>query len=127
MVRTTRLYPFGHGLSYTTFTYSDLEVADTVKAGDDLVVNVTVTNTGDRAGDEIVQLYLKDQSASVTRPLRTLQAFSRISLAAGESKTVSLTLTAKQRSLYDEELNFVEELRTINVMIADLKAEFSIV
>ena len=121
------LYPFGHGLSYTTFTYSDLEVADTVKAGDDLVVNVTVTNTGDRAGDEIVQLYLKDQSASVTRPLRTLQAFSRISLAAGESKTVSLTLTAKQRSLYDEELNFVEELRTINVMIADLKAEFSIV
>jgi beta-glucosidase len=80
----TPQWPFGHGLSYTTFAYSDLRLsADSIEAGDSVAVTVSVRNTGARAGDEVVQLYLRDVAASVTRPLRSLKGFARISLQPG--------------------------------------------
>ncbi len=121
------LYGFGHGLSYTEFAYSNLQVASEVSVGDDLEVSVTVKNVGKRAGDNVVQLYLRDQFATVTRPLKSLQAFARVSLQAGDSATVTLTLSPRELSLYDEDLNFVEELRAIDVLIGDQVGEFRIV
>ena len=93
-VPNTPLFPFGHGLSYTTFAYSALTVAkNEITAGSTLDVSVTVANTGTRAGDEVVQLYLRDDVASVTRPVKELKAFRRVSLAPGERTTVTFTLT----------------------------------
>ena len=121
------LYEFGYGLSYTKFEYSKLQVASEVRVGDDLEVSVTVQNIGKRAGDDVVQLYLKDHFATVTRPLKSLQAFARVSLQAGESETLTLKLSPRELSLYDEDLNFVEEQRTIDVLIGDQVGEFQIV
>lgn len=121
------LYEFGFGLSYTHFEYSDLQVAESVSVGENLTVSLTIKNSGERAGDEIVQLYLRDQFATVTRPLKSLKAFARVSLEPGESQTVSLILTPKELSLYDEDLNFVEEPRTIDILMGGLSAEFTIV
>ncbi|RXD06804.1 beta-glucosidase [Sphingomonas sp. UV9] len=84
------LYPFGHGLSYTSFTVSNVVVP--ARMTDTLTVTATVTNTGARAGDEVVQLYIHDQVASRTRPVRELKGFARVSLAPGASKRVTLTL-----------------------------------
>ncbi|WP_406693068.1 glycoside hydrolase family 3 N-terminal domain-containing protein [Saccharopolyspora sp. ID03-671] len=91
----TALFPFGHGLSYTDFAYSDLEVS-AEEVGTDGAVDVacTVTNTGDRDGDEVVQLYLRDPVAQVTRPVRQLAGFARVSVPAGESRRVSFRLHA---------------------------------
>ena len=87
------LYPFGHGLSYTTFAYSDLAIADTtVERGEAVRVSVRLTNTGDRAGTEIVQLYHRDLVADVTRPVRELKAFRAVELAPGQSRTVAFEL-----------------------------------
>ncbi|MFT4937547.1 MAG: beta-glucosidase [Paraglaciecola sp.] len=121
------LYEFGHGLSYTEFEYSDLLVADEIRIGKDLEVSVTVKNVGERSGDEVVQLYLRDQFATVTRPLKSLQAFTRVSLQAGESETVILKLSPRELSLYDEDLNFVQEQRTIEVLVGDQLSKFRIV
>ena len=121
------LYGFGHGLSYTTFAYSNLQLPEKVKIGEAVDVSITVKNTGRMAATEVVQLYLRDVFASVTRPLRSLKAFSRVSLRAGESKTVSLSLAPAQLSLYNEDLDFVEESRAIEVQIGDQAREFSIV
>ena len=86
-VHWTSQWPFGHGLAYTTFAYSDLRLsADSVRGSDSVRVQVSVRNTGRRGGDEVVQLYLRDDAASVTRPLRTLQGFARITLKPGESR-----------------------------------------
>lgn len=120
------LYEFGFGLSYSQFNYSDLEVPSTVRVGENLKVSVRVENISNRAGDDIVQLYLRDQFATVTRPLKSLQAFKRVSLEPGETATVSLVVRPKELSLYDEELNFIQELRTIDVLISDLIGEFKI-
>ncbi|MBE0679441.1 MAG: glycoside hydrolase family 3 C-terminal domain-containing protein [Bacteroidales bacterium] len=95
----TPLYPFGYGLSYTTFVYSDLRVMEKMTAGSDVSVEVTVTNTGKMAGDEVVQLYLTDEKASTPRPVHQLEGFKRIHLAAGESRTLEFTLKAEQLSL----------------------------
>ncbi|HOU13897.1 MAG TPA: glycoside hydrolase family 3 C-terminal domain-containing protein [Anaerolineae bacterium] len=97
------LYPFGYGLSYTTFAYSDLTLsAETISAGESLTVSVKVTNTGDRAGDEVVQLYVRDVEASVPVPLRQLQGFTRIHLEPGVQQTVTFTLAPRQMSLIDD-------------------------
>jgi beta-glucosidase len=120
------LYEFGHGLSYTQFEYSNLQVTSKVKVGDNLTVSIMVKNVGKIAGDDVVQLYLKDQFATVTRPLKSLQAFIRVSLQAGAYETVTLTLSPRELSLYDEELNFVEEPRVIDILIGNLKGEFRI-
>ncbi len=93
------LYPFGYGLSYTTFSYTDLNIPEKTVAGSDLSISVKVTNTGPVAGDEVVQLYLTDEKASTPRPLRQLEGFKRIHLKAGESATVSFTIKAEQFSI----------------------------
>jgi beta-glucosidase len=101
-VAWTPLFPFGHGLSYTTFAYDNLRLsAATMRERDTLTVSVDVANTGDRAGDEVVQLYVQDEVASVTRPLKQLKAFSRITLQPGERRTVTFRLRADDLAFYD--------------------------
>jgi beta-glucosidase len=97
----TPLYPFGFGLSYTTFAYSNLTMPDELAVGKPLTVSATVTNTGDRAGDEVVQLYVSDLDATVPVPIRQLQGIRRVHLAPGESVQVSFTLSPSQFSLID--------------------------
>jgi len=93
------LYPFGYGLSYTRFEYSDLRLPEAVMAGDTLILSATITNTGGRAGDEVVQLYLSDETASTPRPIRQLEGFERVHLRAGESQTITFLLQPEQLSL----------------------------
>ena len=97
--RQDPLYPFGFGLSYTNFKYSDLSIPAEAKVGDKINVSVKVTNTGDRDGEEVVQLYLTDEKASSPRPIRQLEGFKRVSLKKGESKTVEFTLEPRQLSM----------------------------
>ncbi|HSR27168.1 MAG TPA: glycoside hydrolase family 3 C-terminal domain-containing protein, partial [Actinomycetes bacterium] len=101
-------YPFGHGLSYTSFSYADLTTNLTGRPQDnDLVVNVScrVTNTGDRRGKEVVQLYVRDPEASVTRPVRELKAFAKVDLDPGETTMVEFTLTARDLSYWSTSVN----------------------
>jgi beta-glucosidase len=93
------LYPFGYGLSYTTFAYSNLSVPEKAVAGEPVRVKVTVTNSGKVSGEEVVQLYLTDEKASTPRPLRQLEGFRRIMLQAGESREVEFTLEPRQFSI----------------------------
>jgi beta-glucosidase len=98
------LYPFGYGLSYTRFAYTDLKLSRVrVKAGQPLRVSVTVTNTGDRAGDEVVQLYLRDVETSLPAPIRSLRGFQRVHLAPGRRKTVRFTLTSRDLATVNED------------------------
>ncbi|HEX2974665.1 MAG TPA: fibronectin type III-like domain-contianing protein, partial [Bacteroidales bacterium] len=97
------LYPFGYGLSYTTFSYSNLTIPQMVAAGEPVKVSVTVTNTGKMAGEEVVQLYLSDEKASTPRPIRQLEGFTRISLKAGESRVVEFTLDPRQFSIINKD------------------------
>jgi len=99
--RDEPLYPFGFGLSYTTFGYSDLAMsAASLAQGESLEVSVTVTNTGDVAGDEVVQCYVADPDASVPVPVRQLVGFDRIHLVPGEMQRVTFTVAPKQMSLF---------------------------
>jgi beta-glucosidase len=93
------LYPFGYGLSYTTFSYSKLSFPQNVLAGEKVKISVTVTNTGKTEGDEVVQLYITDEKASTPRPFRQLEGFSRINLKPGESRVVDFTLEPRQFSI----------------------------
>lgn len=96
------LYNFGFGLSYTTFGYKTITTEkDIIKKGETLTVNVTVTNTGSRDGEEVVQLYVKHTESKVERPAKELKAFTRVALKAGETKTVALTLRAKDLEYWD--------------------------
>jgi len=120
----TPLYPFGFGLSYTTFGYSDLKLSSSEIASDGSVkVSAKITNTGKVAGEEIVQLYIRDVAASYTRPVRELKGFQRISLKAGESKTVDFTLGADELGYYFPDGKFVVEPGDFNVWIAPNSAE----
>ena len=96
------LYPFGHGLSYTTFEYSNLSMVKKLNVGDGLEVSVEVKNTGEKTGDEVVQLYLKDLKASTLRPIIQLEGFSRINLNPGETKTVKFDINPRQFSLIND-------------------------
>jgi beta-glucosidase len=111
------MFPFGHGLSYTTFEYSDLIVPEKVTKDGDTKILVTVKNTGARKGDEVVQLYLYDEYASVARPYKELKAIKRVTLDAGESKQVELILPYRSFGLWDKDLKFVVEPGTFVVMI----------
>lgn len=96
------LFPFGHGLSYTSFTYSDIALsASNIRGDESVTVSVTVTNTGKVAGAEVVQLYLHDKEASVERPQKELKGFTKVVLQPGESKTVELLLTTRDLSFWD--------------------------
>ncbi len=108
-VPNTPLYPFGHGLSYTTFSYSDLKLsATTIGFSDVLTASVTVSNTGDYDGHEVVQLYIHDKVGSITRPVKELKGFKKIFLKAGEYKTVSFEITAENLKFYNHEAFTVE-------------------
>ena len=96
------LYPFGYGLSYTTFKYENLSVPASMKAGSKLTVSVKVTNSGKLNGDEVVQLYVSQQNPNIHAPLKALKGFKRISLKAGESRMISFQLTPEDLSVPDE-------------------------
>ncbi len=114
----TPLYPFGYGLSYTTYEYSDLTLSATEIAADESVkVGVTVKNTGERDGEEIVQLYIRDCISYVTRPVKELKGFERVALKAGESKRIEFTLTPEHLRYYDLEMNRVVEPGEFKVMV----------
>jgi beta-glucosidase len=112
------LYPFGHGLSYTTFELSGARVREeVVGTSDDVVVDVVTSNTGDRAGDEVVQLYVRDPRASVTRPVLELKSFARVELAPGESRTVTFRVPVAQLGFYDAGLSYVVEPGLIEILV----------
>jgi beta-glucosidase len=112
------LFPFGHGLSYTTFDYSDLKIAPArIGPGGRAEVSVVVKNTGKVAGDEIVQLYIRDLVSSVTRPVMELKDFRRIALAPGESKSVTFNVTPDKLSFLDLNMNRVVEPGWFEIMV----------
>jgi beta-glucosidase len=114
----TPLFPFGFGLSYTTFTYSNLRLsAPRINAGDSLSISLDVRNSGDRAGDEVVQLYLRDDVASVAQPVRSLKGFRRVSLQPGESRTVSFRIGPDSFSLYDRQMRRVVEPGSFTIFV----------
>jgi beta-glucosidase len=115
---TKPLYAFGHGLSYTRFEYADLQLsAQEIDANGSVEVSVTVRNVGERAGDEVVQLYIGDPVASVTRPLKALKGFQRVSLAAGEARRVSFSLSARHWAFYDLQMRYQVEAGEVQVMV----------
>lgn len=112
------LYPFGYGLSYTTFSYSDVKLSSTaINSNGQLTASVTVTNTGKTDGAEVVQLYIRDIVGSVTRPVKELKGFEKVFLKAGESKTVSFKITPELLKFYNYDLQYVFEPGDFNVMI----------
>ncbi len=112
------LYPFGYGLSYTTFAYSDIHLSSTEMSADgELTATVTVTNTGSRDGAEVVQLYIRDLVGSVTRPVKELKGFEKIFLKAGESRKVSFSITPELLKFYNYDLQFVCEPGDFDVII----------
>jgi beta-glucosidase len=114
----TPLYPFGFGLSYTTFTIGAPRLsAASIGASDALRVAVDVANTGSRAGDEVVQLYVRDDVGSVTRPVMQLRRFERVTLAPGERRTINFTLSVQDLAFYDLAMRRVAEPGTFHVYV----------
>jgi beta-glucosidase len=112
------LFPFGHGLSYTTFKLDGLKLAPaSIGPAGKTTVTVNVSNTGSRAGDEVVQLYIRDVVSSVTRPVKELRGFERVSLGPGETKTVTFTLGPDALSLLDEDMRRVVEPGAFDVIV----------
>jgi beta-glucosidase len=112
------LFPFGFGLSYTTFEIGAPELsASSIPANGSVTVNASVRNTGKVAGDEVVQLYLRDMVSSVTRPMKELRGFKRVSLAPGASTTVSFTLDANAFALWDKDMKHVVEPGEFQIMV----------
>ena len=111
-------YPFGFGLSYTSFIYSDVTVsADNLKAGQKLTASVRLTNSGNYAGTETVQLYIRDMAGSVVRPVQELKGFQKISLNAGETKTVSFVISTDDLGFYNDDLKYDWEAGDFEIMI----------
>ncbi len=131
--RNEPLFPFGYGLSYTTFAYSNLKLSSAaIKPGGKLIVSVDVANTGQFDGAEVVQLYLRDLVGSVTRPVRELKGFEKVWLKKGERKTVVFTLSERDLSFYDNDMNFIAEPGRFTVFIggssdAELQQNFELV
>jgi beta-glucosidase len=115
---TSPLFAFGHGLSYTTFKYSNLKITKPkIGADEETTVTVDITNTGKIRGDEVAQMYIRDEISSVTRPVKELKDFARISLNAGETKTVTFTITPKKLQFYNREMKRVVEPGTFQIMV----------
>ena len=112
------MYPFGFGLSYTTFSYGDVKLSSpTLNTGETVTASVTVTNTGNRDGTEIVQLYIRDVVGSISRPMKELKGFQKITLKAGESKTVQFRITANDLKFYNSSLKYVVEPGDFKVFV----------
>jgi beta-glucosidase len=119
------LYPFGFGLSYTTFQYANLRAsADAVKAGGEITVSVDVTNSGARDGDEVVEFYVRHLGSKVERPARELKGFARIHIPRGQTRTVSVPLKAVSLSFWDESQNqFVAEPESVEILAGASSAD----
>ena len=124
--RNEPLYPFGYGLSYTTFKYGDVKLDKTSMSQKDMVtVSVDITNTGDYDGKEVAQLYIRDVIGSITRPVKELKGFQKIFLKKGETKTVSFTLSVEDLKFYNANIDFVAEPGEFQVAIGtDSNVEF---
>jgi beta-glucosidase len=121
-------FDFGHGLSYTTFSYSDLKLnASRFKSGDTLKVTVTVKNTGQREGKEVVRVFISDQVASIAPDVRRLRGFEKINLAAGASQQVTISIPLKDLSFVDEQYRRVLESGAFTVQVDSLKTSFEVV
>ncbi len=115
---TEPLFPFGFGLSYTTFAYSNLKITKPkIRANEETTVTVDVKNTGSRTGDEIAEMYIRDEVSSVTRPVKELKDFARITLAPGETKQVTFKITPEKLSLINREMKRVVEPGTFQIMV----------
>lgn len=131
-VPNTPQYPFGYGLSYTTFKVSDLALsAPSLAPGESVTATATVQNTGSRPGDEVVQCYLRDKVASVTRPVRELKGFERVSLQPGERRQVTFRLTPRELGFYNRQMKWVVEPGEFQVWVgnssdADMTANFTV-
>jgi beta-glucosidase len=118
------LYPFGHGLSYSQFEYSDLQVSQKeARANDILEIRFTLRNTGQVAGEEVVQLYLSDPVATVTRPVKMLKGFKRLALAPNEEKQICFKLDLRHLAFYNQEMQYVVEAGEIKLMIGSSSAD----
>ena len=132
-VAWTPLYPFGYGLSYTQFQLSNLQLsAPRIRRDGRLTVSVEIANTGRRAGDEVVQVYVRDMAASRTRPLRELKGFERVTLQAGERRRLNFTLGAEHLGFYDREMRYTVEPGAFRLMVgtssaSGLEASFEVV
>jgi len=117
-VRNGALYPFGYGLSYTSYSYSDFQLSDTAMKKDGSIrASITVKNTGERDGVETVQLYIHDKAASIARPVKELKGFQKVALEAGESKTISFDITVDMLKFYNSQLQYVAEPGEFEVMV----------
>jgi beta-glucosidase len=117
-IPSTPLYPFGHGLSYTTFAYQELQLSSSrIRAHDKLRVQVEVINTADLGGDEVVQLYVQDLVASVTRPVKELRRFKRIHLAPGEQQTVTFEIRPEDLAFLGLDMRPIVEPGTFTVFV----------
>lgn len=120
----TPLYPFGYGLSYTTFAFSNLKIADAPSSGPDIfTVTVDVANTGTRSGTETAQLYIRQRCASVTRPVEQLEGFQKVQLSPGQSTTVHFQLTPLNLAFYNATMQHVVEAGPLDVMVGDNSAD----
>jgi len=117
-VEKTPLYPFGFGLSYTSFEYSNLKInKKSFAKGESAQVSVTLKNTGKYEGKEVVQLYIRDEFASVVRPVKELKGFQLVNLKPGETKTLSFTLTDRELGFYNNNGDFVVEPGSFKIML----------
>jgi beta-glucosidase len=129
----TPLFPFGHGLSYTQFEFSNLRIDPPQVEVGSVRISVEVKNVGERTGDEVVQLYIRDEFASVPRPVKELKGFTRITLAPSETRTIIFDLPVDQLGYYDQDLQLIVESGTIQVMVGSssqdirLRGSFEIV
>jgi len=115
---TAPLFPFGFGLSYTTFRYSNLKITKPkIGANEKTTVTVDITNTGKIRGDEVAQMYIRDEVSSVTKPVKELKDFLRVSLDAGETRTVTFSITPSKLEFYDRTMKRVVEPGLFKVMV----------
>jgi beta-glucosidase len=115
------LYPFGYGLSYTNFEYGDITLSkNSIQENESLTASINVTNKGSREGQEVVQLYLRDVEGSITRPVKELKGFEKITLKPGETKTVTFKITPELLKFYNSDLDFVAEPGDFDIMIGPI-------
>ena len=118
------LYPFGFGLSYTTFDYGAPVLSDTILTADKSInVSIDITNSGKRYGSEVVQMYIRDVVGSISRPMKELKGFEKINLAPGETKQVTFTIDDALLKFYNSQLEYITELGAFEVMIGPNSSE----